>query len=61
MQFDQPEPSSQSALGGRDESSEDLFNLFFGQFVRYTPEFVVLATEGNRAWSNSFPSTFFIG
>src|SRR5258708_23418459 len=47
IQFDQPEPSSQSALGGRHESSQDLFNPFFGQFVRYTPEFVVLATEGN--------------
>src|ERR1700730_699042 len=60
MQFDQPEPSSQSALGSRHESSQDLFNLFFGQFVRYTPEFVVLATEGNRAWSNGFPSTFLL-
>src|ERR1700730_4842316 len=61
MQFDQPEPSSQSALGGGHKSSQDLFNLFFSQFVRYTPEFVVLATEWNRAWSNGFPSTFFIG
>src|SRR5258708_15873973 len=53
--------SSDLAWGARHESSQDLFNPFFGQFVRYTPEFVVLATEGNRARTNGFPSPFFIG
>jgi hypothetical protein len=48
-------------LGGRHESSQDLFNLFFRQLVRRTPEVVVLAAEGDRARANGFPSPFLIG
>src|SRR5260221_1053639 len=60
MQFDQPEPSLESELDGCDERRKDFYNFVFGQFLRYTQKFVVLATEGNRAGTNGFPSAFFI-